>query len=66
MKVYNDGSSRSRREESKSPPRRKKTPAFVKKEVKKEVKVEKPVQVVERPKTPEPEIKKEETIKAVG
>ena len=69
MKVYDD-SKPSRREESKSPPRRKKTPAPVKKEVKKEVKVEKPVQVVEtiKPKSPEPaqELIKDEKIKAAG
>ncbi|CBY06942.1 unnamed protein product [Oikopleura dioica] len=69
MKIYDDGAS-NRREESKSPPRRKKTPAPVKKEVKKEVKVEKPVQVVEtaKPKSPVPAKKlvEDEKAKAVG
>lgn len=69
MKVYDDGAG-SRREESKSPPRRKKTPAPVKKEVKKEVKVEKPVQVVEtaKPKSPVPvkKLVEDEKAKAVG
>jgi hypothetical protein len=70
MKVYDD-SAKSRREESKAPPRRKKTPAPVKKEVKREVKVEKPAQVVEmaaKPKSPEPVQKliEDEKVKAVG